>query len=61
MIKKNIYLENIQKCARNQIKWQNLETEEEIESFLRQVTKLIESMYAKSYDKWLKSQKTRHG
>lgn len=61
MTKNSIYLENIQKCVRNQIKWQNLETEEEIESFLRQVTKLIESMYAKSYDKWLKSQKTRHG
>ena len=60
-MKKDTYIENIEKCIKRQIRHLGLEDEIEIQLFIGEVKDLCDDLYEKSSRKWLKSQKTRRG
>jgi hypothetical protein len=60
MAKKSVYLENIEKCVKNQIKWQDIDNADNRNEFLDKIIAYCQDMKEKPF-KMPKSQKTRHG
>ncbi len=56
-MKKSVYLENVEKTIRNQIKWQKFESEIETQIFLTDIMGFIIKLYYQSLEKPEKQQK----